>query len=315
MLRYTIRRLLELIPVLLIASIAIWSLIYAVPGNPVSAIAGFDATPEQIAATEARLGLDRPLYEQYYTWLVNVLRFDLGVSVVNGVPINEQILDRLPATIQLTLATVLLSIFVGVPLGLIAAFASAKSFTGRAVSTFQALSLALPTFWVGMLLILVFSISLRWIPSIANYVPFFEDPWKASVNAFLPALSMALYFSSVLSRFVAASVSETMSMDFVWFARSKGIPEKRVMIRHMLRNAAIPVVTVIGLQLGALLGGSIVVEVVFSYPGIGRMLFSAVSTRDYPTIQATVLLAVVGFLFVNFVVDLLYAVIDPRVRL
>jgi len=314
MLRYVLRRFAELVPVLFLASIFIWALIYAVPGNPVVATAGLDASPEQIANAMARLGLDRPLHEQYLKWLGNILRFDLGVSAANGLPILDQILTRLPATVQLATMTIAIAILIGVPLGLVSALAPG-SVADRVIAAYQALTLALPTFWVGMLLILLFSIQTHLLPSISSYYPFFDDPWRAFTNTLMPALSMALYFSSVLSRFVASSVSIVLEMDYILFARSKGVPEKNVIVRHALHNSAIPVITVLGLQLGGLLGGSIVIEVVFNYPGIGRMLYAAVSVRDYPVVQVTVLLAVVGFLLVNFIVDILYAAADPRVRL
>ena len=264
---------------------------------------------------EARLGLDRPIHEQYLAWLDRTLHFDLGTSIVNGVPVNTQLLQRIPATIQLTAFTMALSLAHRVSDRGAQRLAAALVRGTALIGIYQAASLAVPTFWVGILLVLAFSIERRLLPSVSRFVPFWSNPVEAVRNTLLPALSMAFYFSSVLSRFIAASVRETMGLEYVRTARSKGVPERYVVLRHILRNAMLPTVTVIGLQLGGLLGGAIVVEAVFSYPGLGRLLYSAVVARDYPLVQGAVLFAMLGFLTINLLVDIAYARLDPRVTL
>lgn len=314
MLRYVAQRIMQFVLVLFLGSIAIWSIIYAVPGSPALALVGPDATPEELAATEERLGLQRPIYEQYAEWLNRTLHLDLGKSAITGVPVAGQLLQRIPATIQLTVFTMALSIGIAFPLGVVATLRP-RSLAAVAIGLVQVASLAVPTFWVGILLVLAFSINLHLLPSVSRYVPFWSNPAEAFRNTLLPSLSMVFYFSSVLSRFVTASVRETLGQDYVRTARSKGVPENRVIVRHALRNAMLPTVTVIGLQLGGLLGGAIVVEAVFSYPGLGRLLFSAVVARDYPLVQGAVLFAMLGFLTINLIVDIIYARLDPRVTL
>ena len=314
MLRYVLRRIMQFVVVLFLGSVAIWSIIYAVPGSPAVALIGPDATPEELQMAETRLGLDRPIYQQYLAWLDRTLHFDLGTSIVNGVPVNSQLLQRIPATMQLTALTMALSLAIAFPIGLLSALRP-RSWAAVLIGVYQAASLAVPTFWVGILLVLAFSIEQRLLPSVSRFVPFWTNPVEALRNTLLPALSMAFYFSSVLSRFIAASVRETMGLEYVRMARSKGVPERYVILRHILRNAMLPTVTVIGLQLGGLLGGAIVVEAVFSYPGLGRLLYSAVVARDYPLVQGAVLFAMLGFLTINLLVDIAYARLDPRVTL
>jgi peptide/nickel transport system permease protein len=310
---YLLRRLVELAAVLAIGSVVVWGIVYAVPGSPAAAMVGAGATPEELAAAEARLGLDQPMLLQYFHWIGRILRLDLGTSIITGLDIKAQLLARLPATIQLTVLTVLLSVAVGVPLGIFAVIRSGTRL-GKLILGAQALTLAIPTFWIALLLVALFSVELKMLPSVSRYVPVFDDPLAALRNAILPAASLAFYFSGILSRFTAASLEETLAQDFVRAARAKGVPEHKVVLKRALRNALIPVVTVIGLQIGTLLGGAIVIEAVFSYPGIGRLLLSAIVSRDYPVIQACIMFAIIGFLAISIVVDLLYAVLDPRVR-
>ena len=311
---YVARRVMQFLVVLFLGSVAIWALIYAVPGSPAVALVGPDATPDELQAAELRLGLDQPVWQQYAAWLGRALRLDLGRSAITGVPVADQLLQRIPATLQLTLVTMAFSVAIAIPLGVISALRP-RSLAAATIGVFQAATLAVPTFWVGILLVLAFSIRQHWLPSVSRFVPLWTNPVEALRNTALPAASMTLYFSSVLSRFVAASLAETLGQDYVRTARSKGVGERRVIVRHALRNAMLPTVTVIGLQLGSLLGGAIVVETVFSYPGLGRLLYAAVTARDYPLVQGAVLFAMLGFLVINLLIDLLYAWLDPRVTL
>jgi peptide/nickel transport system permease protein len=311
---YVLRRLGQFVVVLALGSVAIWSIILLIPGSPAVAIVGMDATPEQLAAAEQAMGLDRPVWVQYLAWLERVAQLDLGRSLVNGVPVGEQLAQRIPATLQLAGFTVAISLLAAFPMGIVVALRP-RSVPGVAISVFQAVTLAVPTFWVGILLVLLFSIEFRLLPSVSRYVPVLEDPLGAFRNTILPALSLAFYFASVLSRFVAASLRDVLAQDYLRMARAKGVPERRVILAHALRNALLPIVTIIGLQIGGLLGGAIVIEAVFSYPGLGRLLFSAVVARDYPVVQGAILFAMLGFLTINLLVDILYARLDPRITL
>ena len=312
--RYVIRRLLQFIPVLFLGSIAIWAIIYAAPGDPALAIAGADATQAEIDATRERLGLDRPIHEQYLRWVGSVLQGDLGKSITNGGSIAGQLAARLPASLQLAVSALLIGMIIALPIGLYKALLPRSPLT-RMIDAYQVLALAVPHFWVAILLILVLTINARVLPSISDYVPFWKDPGLAFRNTILPALALAFYLSSVFSRFVSTSVEDALGEDYVRTARAKGLLEPSVILRHALRNALLPIVTVIGLQLGGLIGGAIVIEAVFNYPGVGRLIYTAVSARDYPTIQATVLVVMLAFLSINLVIDVLYAWLDPRIRL
>lgn len=314
MIGYLLRRVVQFVPVLILASVAVWALIYAAPGSPADAYAGENATPEQIAEIERALGLDRPIHEQYLTWLGRVATGDLGNSAVSGANVSEQLFGRIPATLYLGASAMVLGLLIAVPLGIYVAVRP-RSWAAALVSGYQAAGLAVPTFWTGLLLTLLVGVKLRLLPIPAQYIPLWVDPAESLRNIFLPALTIALLIGAVVSRFLAASLAEVLDQDFVRLARSKGAPERSVIMRHGVRNALLPTVTVVGLQLGGLFGGAVVTEVVFNYPGLGRLLYNAVLSRDYPTVQGTVIFIVVVFLVLNLVVDVLYARLDPRVRL
>lgn len=314
MITFLLRRLAQFVPVLLIAAVAVWALVYALPGDPATVLAGLNATPEQIAATRVRLGLDQPLYVQFFTWFGHTLSGDLGTSSTSGYPVAELLGASIPATVQLALLAMIIALVVALPLGMIAALAP-RSPGGRIVKGWLSLSLATPPFWTGLLLIIAFSVGLKALPAAPPFVPIWENPGKALRNTLLPALALGIYSGGVLARFVATSLSEMMESAFVRTARSKGASEARVIFRHALRNSLLPALTVGGLQLGSMLGGAVVMEVLFSYSGIGRLLFTAVSGRDYAVLQASIMFVVIVFLVINLVIDLLYAVLDPRIRL
>lgn len=311
---YLLRRFAQFVPVLLLATIVIWAMIYALPGSPAQVVGGTDATPEQLAAITARMGLDQPLPAQFATWLGHAVRGDMGVSFISGRPVTSLIADRLPATVQLAVLSMIVVILIGVPLGMVASLLP-RSWVGRAVNVVLAFGLAVPTFWLGILLILGLSIQFKVLPAASVFVPVWQDPLAALKNTVLPALALGIPPATITARFVAASMSDVMERDFVRTARAKGASERVVVVRHALRNALLPAVTMTGVQLGHLLGGAIVVEVVFTYPGLGRLLYSALSSRDYVLIQGIVLLAVLIFLVLNMAVDVLYAYLDPRIRM
>jgi len=309
---YIVRRLLQLLPVLLLASIGIWGMIYAVPGNPVASIVGENATAEQIRDVTARLGLDRPIMVQYWSWLTSVLQGDLGASLHSRDPVLHLIMQRVPATIQLAIGATIVGLVLGIPVAIASAIAP-NSWLDRALSGWSALALGVPTFWLGILLILLFAVELRWLPSASAYVPFFESPWQAIRNILMPALTLGTYVSGIFARFLRASLLSELKADYVRTARSKGLRERDVIGRHVLRNALLPFVTIVGLMMANFIGGTVVTEAVFTYPGLGRLLIQAISSRDYPLIQGCILFILCVYVLINVLVDVLYAYIDPRI--
>jgi peptide/nickel transport system permease protein len=312
MIGFVLRRLLQLVPVLLLASTAIWAMIYAVPGGPIGAIAGDNASPEQIAAATAQFGLDRPVLVQYADWLWNAIRGDFGMSIRGRAPVLELIGQRLPATLQLAVAATIVSLVIGIPVAIVSALRPG-SWLDRVLSAWSAMALGVPTFWLGILLILVFAVELRWLPSASAYVPFWENPVGALRNLALPALTLGIYVSGILARFLRASLVSELRADYVRTARSKGLPERQIVGVHILRNALLPFITIVGLMMANFIGGAVVTEAVFTYPGIGRLLIQAITTRDYPLIQGCIVVILVLYIAINLAVDVLYAYIDPRI--
>jgi peptide/nickel transport system permease protein len=312
MARYVAWRLAQLVPVLFLASIAVWLMIYLIPGDPAIALLGGDATPEQLARARILMGLDQPLPVQYALWLGRVVRGDLGVSYLNGLPVRTMLAQRIPVTLQLTLASLVVALLIAGPLGIVAAVRP-RSWIARGVTGYNALAMAVPTFWLGILLVLLFGIRLKWLPT-SGFVPLWDEPARALRFLILPAFTLGAYVSAVLARFVRAALLETLFQDYVRTARAKGVREAAVVWLHALRNALIPVVTVVGLQFGAFMGGAVITEAIFDYPGLGRMLLQAILTRDYTVIQGTILFVVSAFVLINLVTDLTYAFLDPRIR-
>ena len=313
MIGYILRRLAQLLPVLLIASIGIWGMIYAVPGDPVAVIVGENATPEQVQAVRERLGLDRPVHAQYLAWLGNALQGDLGLSIQNREPVRDLIAQRIPATVQLGLAATVVGLLLGVPVAVLSALRPG-SWIDRSLSGWSALALGVPTFWLGILLILLFAVQLRWLPAASTYVSFLESPGQALANLLLPALTLGVYVSGIFARFLRASLLGELRADYVRTARSKGLRERDVVGSHVMRNALLPFVTIVGLMMANFIGGTVVTESVFTYPGLGRLLIQAIGTRDYPLIQGCILFILVVFVLINLLVDVLYAYIDPRIN-
>jgi len=312
MANYILRRLVQTIPVLLLSSIFVFAIIRLIPGDPALVIAGPDALPEQVVAIRARLGLDQPIWVQYLVWLGHVVRGDLGVSILNNYPVAELIWLKLGFTLQLTLGAIVVSLGIAFPLGIFSAV-NRGGWIDRFASVFIALTYAIPTFWLGILLVLLFALQLRWLPPSGN-VEFSEKPWLALKLLIMPSLTLGLYTAAVLTRFLKTSLLEIMNQDFVRTAHAKGLAQRGVIVRHMLKNALIPFITVFGLQIGVFLGGSVVTESIFDWPGMGRMMLHAIQTRDYPVLQGGILVVVVGFILVNLLTDLTYAFFDPRIR-
>jgi len=312
MIAYILRRLAQFIPVLLLASLGIWAMIYAVPGSPIGALVGENATPEQIAAITIRLGLDQPILVQYWRWLLAALHGDLGHSIQSREPVLDLIATRIPATLQLGLAATLVGLLVGIPVAVASAL-KPNSLLDRALSGWSALALGVPTFWLGILLILLFAVHLHWLPSASAYFPLISDPIPALTNLALPALTLGLYISGIFSRFLRAALLGELHADYVRTARSKGLRERDVIGRHVMRNAMLPFVTIVGLSLANFIGGTVITEAVFTYPGLGRLLIQAIGVRDYPLIQGCILFILAIYIAINLLVDVLYAYIDPRI--
>ena len=309
---YALRRLVQTLPVLFLSSILVFGLVRFIPGDPAMLIAGPDALPEQIVAARARLGLDKPIYVQYAIWLAQVVRGDLGVSILNGYPVFDLIARKFLATLQLTAGGLLVALRRSLPLGILASVRRGGWFE-RLTSLVVALGQAIPTFWLGILLVLVFSLQLKWLPP-SGQVAFSDKPGLALRLMILPSVTLGFYSATVLTRFLKSSMLEVMEMDYVRTARAKGLADTGILTRHVLKNALIPVVTILGLQLGAFLGGAVVTESIFDWPGLGRLMLQAIGTRDYPVLQGTVLFVVVTFVCVTLITDLTYGYLDPRIR-
>lgn len=312
MITYTVRRVLQMIPTLFIASLLVWGLVYALPGDPAVAIVGEEAGPEALAATRARLGLDRPIYAQYLTWMGNILQGDMGYSYFGGDEVISRIRRRVMPTVQLGIVAFFIGIVLALPIAFVGSL-KPKSFLGKITSGQAILSLSLPTFWVGVLFILVFAVTLGWFPSVSDYHPLFERPGLALRNLALPGLTLGIFVSAIFGRFLRQALTEVLGKDYVRTARAKGLKETFVVGRHALRNALLPFVTIAGLQVSSFLSGSVVTESVFTYPGVGRLVYTGILQRDYALVQGAVLLIVVVVTLINLIVDLLYAYLDPRI--
>ncbi len=312
MLPYVIRRLVQVVPVMLFASVVVFLMIYLVPGDPVLAVLGGEARPEQVEAMRKEMGLDRPLVVQYGRWLGRVVRGDLGVSFINSYPVWSLIGLKLPATLALSAGALTVALVTSLPLGILAAVRQG-SWVDRLAVGFTALGLSVPTFWLGVLLVLLFSLRLQWLPA-SGYVPLFTRPALSLQHLLMPSLTLGIAIAAILTRFVRTAMLEVIRQDYVRTARAKGLPEGRVVIRHALKNAFIPVLTVIALQVGNLLGGAVITESIFDYPGVGQLILYAVTTKDYTVVQGTLLLLVFAFVFINLLTDVAYAILDPRVR-
>jgi peptide/nickel transport system permease protein len=293
-------------------SVLVFSLIHLVRGDPVRLALGTRYSQEAYDALRARNGLDQPLVEQYFRWAGRALTGDLGVSFRSGEPVTVLIGERLPATLTLAFAAILLALLIAVPLGTLSALRP-RSLTDRVATVISQIGISVPDFWLAIVLILVFAGTLGWLPS-GGYVPLGEDPLGWLQRLILPAVAVGVVSGSVITRFVRSSVLEALGSDHVRTAQAKGLPERQVLGWHVLRNALLPLVTVTGVQLAYLLSGVVVVEIVFSWPGLGQLALQSVEARDYPVLQGAILLFAFVFLVINLLVDLLYSRIDPRIR-
>ena len=309
---YLVRRLCALVATLGFVSVLVFTAIRVLPGDPVLVMAGPEANPEVVARLRQAMGLDRPLPVQYVEWLGGALRGQLGVSLQYDVPVGALILSRLPVTLPLTALAACFTVLVALPLGVYAAVRAGRPGDYLTMVIAQ-LGLAVPSFWAGLLLILLFSVHLGWFRS-GGFEGWSQGVWPAARALLLPAVALGLFQAAVLVRATRSSLLEVLGEDYVRTARAKGVREALVVVRHGLRNALIPVVTVAGVQLGQLLAGSIILESVFALPGLGRLALGAISARDLPVVQGVTLFVASCIVTINFVVDLSYAWLDPRIR-
>ena len=304
MLHFLLRRLLLTIPVLLGVATLVFSLIHLVPGDPVETMLGESAAPQEIARVRGQLGLDRPLYVQYWTFLKGVGRGDLGVSLRTNEPVARAIAARMPATIELAIAAMCLAVVVAIPLGIIAAV-GAGTIVDYAATTLALTGISIPNFWLGPLLAIVFAVTLGWLPVSGS---------GTLAHMVLPAITLGAPLGAVLARMTRASVLEELRELYVLAARARGVSRAGAIMHHAFRNSLIPIVTVLGLQMGAVLTGAVITETIFAWPGVGRLLIQSINFRDYPLVQGCILLIAVTYVAMNLLTDLAYGLLDPRIR-
>jgi ABC-type dipeptide/oligopeptide/nickel transport system permease component len=304
MLRYVLARLLSLIPILIVVSILVFLMVHLIPGDPVRNILGLGASPEAVAATREELGLTKPLHIQYFSFLGRILRGDFGTSIRTKMPVIEEIKDRYRYTIVLAVGGTLVAALVGIVIGIVSAVRQNK-FWDNFLMVFSLLSVSTPSFFLALLFILLFSLALGWLPSIGM------QSWRHYI---LPILALGMQSVGLIARMTRSAMLEVLREDYIRTARAKGVSRLKVIYVHALRNALIPVLTIVGLRFGGLLAGSALIESVFAIPGIGRLMIDAVLTRDYPVVQSTVLVLSVTFVLINTLVDILYRIVDPRIH-
>ncbi|MGF9914535.1 ABC transporter permease [Paenibacillus ehimensis] len=311
--RYVTRRVITLLLTVVFAILLTFSAFRLVPGNPALAILGTEATPEQVEALQAKLGADLPLSEQLARWLKGVAVLDFGESLRFATPVLDLIGGRIPVTLSLALMSLAMTVVVSIPLGIAAARARGKA-ADLIVSIGTQLGLAVPSFWSGIVLILLFGLTLKWV-SVSRFVPWSENPWLAFKSLLLPAVAVAIPQIAIVVRYLRTTMLEQLGLDYVRTAYSKGLTEFTIHYKHVLKNALIPVITVVGMNFGEILAGSLVIEQVFTLPGAGRLLVTAIANRDYPLIQGMVVMIAFAVISINFLVDLSYRWLDPKIRL
>jgi ABC-type dipeptide/oligopeptide/nickel transport system permease component len=301
---FLVRRLLLTLPVIWIVVTLVFALIHLVPGDPIAQMLGDGAPPQEVQRLRKELGLDRPILEQYTTYIFGLVKGDLGVSFRNQQPVSRSIAQRFPATIQLTIAAILVSLLVSIPMG-VAGAVNRGRLTDKAIGVFSLFGVSLPNFALGPLLILLFSIALGLLPVSGR---------GTLAHLILPSVTMGMGLAAITTRMVRSSMLEEIQQDYVRTARAKGLPERTVLFRHALRNGLLPVVTILGLQAGVLLSGAIITETIFAWPGLGRLTVQAINARDYPLLQGCILTISLSYILINLLTDLVYSVVDPRIR-
>ena len=312
MLSYILRRILSTLPVMGIVALFVFSLLYIAPGDPAAVIAGDQASPADVERIRQSLGLDRPFLVQFGSWLWHILHGDLGTSIFTNLPVSAMIAQRIEPTFSLMAITLVLTILVAVPLGVVAAW-KAGSWVDRTIMAFAVFAFSLPVFVVGYVLAYVFALQFEWLP-VQGYTPLAAGLWPWLQNLILPALALGTVYIALIARITRASMLEVLQQDYVRTARAKGLGQRNILFVHALKNAAVPIVTVIGLGIALLIGGAVVTESVFAIPGLGRLTIDAILRRDYPVIQGIVLLFSFLYVLVNLMVDVTYTLVDPRIR-
>jgi len=309
---FILRRVASTVPVMLIVAVVIFAMLRLTPGDPAVVIAGDQATAEQIARIRASLGLDLPIHEQFVTWIVHILQGDLGTSIFTNMPVSTLIGQRLEPTLMLTLTTVIFSVSVAVPLGVWAAW-RAGSWTDRLIMMFSVLGFSFPVFVLGYLLIYQFGLTLKWLPT-QGYKSPFTDPIGFARTIVMPTITLGMIYIALVTRITRASMLEVLDEDYIRTARAKGQVERKVLFRHALKNAAVPIATIIGIGIALLIGGAVVTETVFNIPGLGRLVVDAILRRDYPIIQGLILVFSFTYIIINMLIDIAYTMLDPRIR-
>lgn len=312
MFRYILKRLFMVLPVVFGISVIVFLMISLIPGDVVDVMLGTNATPETAAELRTNLGLDQPIYIRYLHWITNVLQGDFGNSIRSGKPVIDEVLARFPATLELTLLSLLISLAISIPIGTLSAV-NKKSKWNILGSFLALMGISIPSFWLGTMLILFLSLFLKIVPP-GGYIPFSEDPIGNLKLMLMPAFTLGTAMAAVVMRMTRSAMLEVIGQDYMKTAKAKGVTQKLYVYKHAFKNALIPVLTVIGIQTGYLLGGAVIIEEVFSLPGIGRLALQSIYQRDYPLVQATVMLVAIGFVLINLVVDIIYAYLDPRIR-
>lgn len=310
---FLIKRLLLAVPVVFLVTVMVFLMLHLLPGDPALVFLGQEATPEAVAALRTELGLDKPIVVQYFTWIGGVLQGDLGRSLVDHSPVSKLIMQRLPVTLELTIGTFLVAILIAVPAGI---FASVRpgSWLDYSSTMFALGGMSIPHFWLGMMFIILFSVKLGVLPA-SGYVPFMENPSGNLAAMIMPIVATGFREAAILMRMVRSSLLEVMDADYIRTALSKGLKERTVIVRHALKNAMVPVVTVSGLMISGLLGGLVITETIFSIPGYGKLIVDSIFTRDFVTVQGAILVSALLVVVINLVVDIVYTLIDPRIKI
>lgn len=310
--RFMLLRLVQIVVVMAGVTVLCFLMLKITPGDPATAILGVQASPEEVARVRRSLGLDQPWLVQLGIWAGNVMRGDLGASYINKKPVSELIMTRLPITLELTFWSMLIAVAIAIPAGVLSALRR-YTWVDYFFTGFSLFGVSMPSFWFGILLIFVFSLWLGWLPA-SGYVPWSRGIWPHLRSMILPSVALGLFLTGALMRFSRAAMIETLVQDYIRTARAKGLANRRIVIGHALRNAMIPTVTVLGIQFGALLGGAVIIETVFAFPGVGTMLLTAVNQRDYPVVMGVTLVVALLYTLSNLVVDLAYTWLNPRIR-
>jgi peptide/nickel transport system permease protein len=309
---YILRRLFATIPVMVVVAVFVFFLLRLAPGDPATIIAGEDATAATIAAVRSKLGLDRPVLEQFVVWVGGILRGDFGTSIFSNLPVTRLIAQRIEPTLSLMLSTLFVAVALAIPLGVLAAW-KAHKLIDRLVMTFAVLGFAMPVFLVGYVLIYVFAVKFGWLP-VQGYVPLREGLWPWAESLILPSVALGVTYMALIARITRASMLEVLAQDYIRTATSKGLATDRVLLLHALKNASVPIVTVIGIGIALLISGVVITETVFNIPGLGRLTVDAVLKRDYPIVQGLIIVFAAAKVLVNLIIDISYVFLDPRIR-